>query len=82
MDPQTERRIAQFKAVGGVEFVPEDKALEALVHIGVAEHRQVVFTFQCPLCSRIERNNQDMEPMCTGPAWTNDHEPTIMVRQP
>lgn len=37
------------------------------------------FTFLCPLCSNMVRNDQRMEPMCTGPSWTNDHAPEVMV---
>lgn len=37
------------------------------------------FNFVCPICGRIERNDQRMEPMCTGPSWTDDHAPEVMV---
>lgn len=37
------------------------------------------FKFLCPLCGRVERNDQRMEPMCTGPSWTNDHPPEVML---
>jgi len=82
LDPLIERRIRQFKAVGGVEIEPDDKAQEALIHIGVAEHNRAVFSFECPVCGRVERGNTDMEPMCTGPGWTDDHEPEVMFRRP
>jgi len=37
--------------------------------------------FRCPLCGARARNNQGMEPMCTGPHPSLDeHEPTVMVR--
>lgn len=81
LDAETERRIRQFKALGGAVLVADDDVLNAHVHIGVAEHKRA-FVFQCSICGRVERNNQDMEPLCTGPQWTDDHEPTVMTRQP
>lgn len=37
--------------------------------------------FRCPRCGNRMRNDQGMEPMCTGPHPSLDeHEPTIMVR--
>jgi hypothetical protein len=37
------------------------------------------FVFVCPVCGKRERNDQRMEPACTGPGWTDDHELTPMV---
>lgn len=37
------------------------------------------FTFVCALCGRRERNDQRMEPVCTGPSWTDDHPPEVMM---
>ena len=37
------------------------------------------FLFVCPVCGQRARNDQRMEPMCTGPSWTDDHAPEIMV---
>lgn len=34
--------------------------------------------FQCPLCGKEFRHDDEYEPMCTGPDWTDDHEPTVM----
>jgi hypothetical protein len=36
------------------------------------------FVFRCFLCGRQEVNDQRMEPMCTGPSWTDDHPPEVM----
>ena len=39
--------------------------------------------FKCPLCGGRARNDQGMEPMCTGPHPSLDeHPPTIMRRVP
>lgn len=51
-----------------------------LVEIGLFE-TGVGFLFVCPECGREFRNDQRMEPMCTGPSWTNDHEPTVMIEK-
>lgn len=50
----------------------------SLVQLGLLE-TGARFTFQCPICQKFERNDQRMEPMCTGPGWTDDHPPEIML---
>ncbi len=39
------------------------------------------FLFRCPICGNTERNDQRMEPACTGPSWRNEHplEPMVLV---
>jgi len=37
------------------------------------------FLFVCPVCGRQMRNDQRMEPMCTGPGSTDDHAPEVMI---
>lgn len=51
---------------------------QALIETGLFETGSG-FVFRCPLCGRQERNDQRMEPMCTGPSWTDDHPPEIMI---
>lgn len=51
---------------------------KALIETGLFETGSG-FVFRCPLCGRQERNDQRMEPMCTGPSWTDDHPPEIMI---
>lgn len=55
-----------------------DEEGRVLVEVGLFE-TGIGFLFQCPVCGRQERNDQRMEPMCTGPSWTDDHAPEIMV---
>ena len=52
----------------------------ALIETGLFE-TGAKFVFRCPLCGRVERNDQRLEPVCTGPAWTDEHplEPMILV---
>lgn len=50
----------------------------ALIETGLFE-TGAKFVFRCPLCGRQESNDQRMEPMCTGPDWTDDHPPEIMI---
>ena len=54
-----------------------DEQAKALIETGLFETGSG-FVFRCPLCGRQERNDQRMEPMCTGPSWTDDHPPEIM----
>lgn len=53
---------------------------QALVQIGLF-HTGEKFRFLCPLCGRVEVNDQRMEPMCTGPSWTDDHPMELMILQ-
>lgn len=54
-----------------------DEEAQALIETGLFETGSG-FVFRCPLCGRQERNDQRMEPMCTGPSWTDDHPPEVM----
>jgi hypothetical protein len=58
-------------------YASEDEKPKALIETGLFE-TGATFAFRCPLCGRQERNDQRMEPMCTGPSWTDDHPPEIM----
>jgi hypothetical protein len=60
------------RAYGG-----EDEKPKALIETGLFETGSG-FVYRCLLCGRQERNDQRMEPMCTGPSWTDDHPPEIM----
>lgn len=81
---ETQERIEQFERMGGVDLRKldplESHDLLAEVRTGIAFFNKAVFEFECLLCGRVERNNQDMEPLCTGPSWTDDHVPEVMVR--
>jgi hypothetical protein len=55
-----------------------DEVGRVLVETGLFE-TGTGFTFVCPVCGRRERNDQRLEPMCTGPGATDDHAPEIMV---
>lgn len=81
MNPELEARIRRFERLGGVDLSRCDfeDPLPREVRVGIAEMPKGI-RFRCPLCSRIEVNNQDMEPMCTGPSWTDDHVPEVMIR--
>ncbi len=84
-DPQlTQERITRFKSLGGVELArlePEERdPLLALVHTGTFELKKAVFTFRCDLCRNVVRNPTEMEPMCTGPSWLNEHPPVVMTK--
>ena len=61
--------------LGGVE-----DPTRARVETGLEPHKRTVFWFRCPVCAHEARQDVAMEPMCTGPSWTNDHEPTVMAR--
>jgi hypothetical protein len=59
--------------------------LERMAHrfdeIALAPQTSGVPVFRCPVCGRNERSDATaMEPACTGPSWTDDHELTVMVR--
>ena len=86
-DPrETERKVRQFERLGGVDLSrlePEEREpLRTMVQAGTAAHKRAVFRFRCPACGNVARNDADMEPLCTGPSWADDHEPTVMERLP
>jgi len=56
----------------------EDDSAKALIETGLFETGSG-FVYRCPLCGRQERNDQRMEPVCTGPSWRDDHPMEIMV---
>jgi len=37
------------------------------------------FIFRCPVCGKVEGNDQRLELACSGPSWRNDHELTPMI---
>lgn len=51
---------------------------QALIETGLFETGKP-FVFRCPLCGNQVRNDQRMEPMCTGPRWVDEHPPEIMI---
>ena len=72
-------------AGSGVDILPvEQKAYrrdeegKALVETGLLETGKG-FLFVCPICGRQERNDQRLEPACTGPSWRDEHELEPMV---
>jgi hypothetical protein len=87
MEPTTEHeaRLRRFERLGGVplgRLDPEEKqATESNVIVGLQPYKKAVFTFVCPMCGKVVRNDQEMPPACTGPSWTDDHplEPMVLV---
>ena len=73
-------RIERFRRLGGVELDPDDIGLRHRVWAGTEPLKKTRFTFRCTLCGRIERLETEMEPVCTGPLWTDDHPMAVMVR--
>lgn len=55
------------------------ESAKAEIEVGVFE-TGAKFVFRCPLCGRQEVNDQRLEPLCTGPSWTDDHNPEPMQR--
>ena len=55
-----------------------DEIAKAEIEIGIFETGKP-FVFRCPICQRQERNDQRMEPLCTGPDWRDTHAPEVMV---
>lgn len=50
------------------------------LHIpGAVILKKGAFVFRCPVCGNTVRADDAYEPMCTGPSWTDDHEPTLMI---
>jgi hypothetical protein len=79
---ETARKVRQFQALGGVPLGRLEEDEIVYVQAGTMPHKRAVFRFVCPLCGNKARNDADMEPMCTGPSWADEHEPTVMTRQP
>ena len=78
-----QERIKRFERLGGVDLSRHEfeDPIHALIHVGTAEYNQAFFEFECETCHHQVRSNQEMEPMCTGPSWTDDHPPEVMVRK-
>lgn len=80
----TSEEVERWKRRGGVDLArvedPSEKnSLAAQLRVGVLEEKTVIYVYRCEICGRIERTPQAMEPMCTGPSWTDDHVPEVMV---
>lgn len=81
----TTERVERFKRLGGIELSrlePEElDPLLALIQVGTAHLKKVVFTFRCEMCGSVVRSDNEMPPACTGPAWTDVHplEPMELV---
>ena len=79
-----QERIERFERLGGVDLSrldpEEERMLFPEIRTGVAQHKKAVFHFRCPICGRVETNDQDLEPLCTGPSWTDDHPHEPMIR--
>lgn len=37
-----------------------------------------IYHFRCPMCGNKVSNDSNMEPLCTGPSWTDDHPHELM----
>ncbi len=55
-----------------------DESAKAEIEVGIFETGRA-FVYRCPMCGNQVRNDQRMEPMCTGPSWTDDHPPEVMI---
>lgn len=55
-----------------------DEEAKALIETGLFE-TGTAFVYRCPLCGRQERNDQRLEPVCTGPTWRDDHPMEAMI---
>lgn len=77
-----QERIQRFERLGGVDLSlldqEEKHPLLAEIRSGIAHLSKAVFTFRCPMCGHKVSSDQEMEPMCTGPNCTDDHEPLVM----
>lgn len=82
----TQARIRRFERSGGVDLsrVDAEDPIRVVVEAGTANHKKAVFAFRCEMCGRVERNDQEMTPACTGPSWTDDHplEPMTAIEDP
>ncbi len=56
----------------------EEEQAKALIETGLFE-TGATFVFRCPLCGRQEKNDQRLEPVCTGPTWRDDHPMEAMI---
>ena len=55
-----------------------EEDLRPLVDMGLFE-TGAHFRFRCAVCGNTVTNDQRMEPVCTGPSWTDDHPHTLMA---
>lgn len=80
-----QQNIQRFESLGGVSLSsldPEERHdFQAIIQIGLANYKKGIFWFVCEECGNLTSSDMDMEPMCTGPSWTNDHPPTVMTRK-
>lgn len=80
---ESEQRIRRLIDAGGVDLsaLREDAALRSSIRIGTFE-TGMKFRFRCPICGNTVVNDQEMEPVCTGPHPSLDehpHEPMVRV---
>ena len=47
-------------------------------HVPLFEVKNKIYVFECPVCKNRASNDSDMETLCTGPNWTDDHPLAIM----
>lgn len=75
-------RIARFERLGGVNLArldPEERDLVVpTIQSGTITLKKAIFWYRCLLCGNKASNDQEMEPLCTGPNWTDDHPPEVM----
>ncbi len=69
--------------MGGIDLSkiedPEERfAATAALRVGVHE-MGTSFTFRCPMCRTIRKNDQMMQPMCTGPHPSLDEHPPVVM---
>jgi hypothetical protein len=73
--------VAKWERLGGVDLsrLEPEELVDAVDELGLGVyHTGNLFRFRCPVCGNVATNDQLMEPMCTGPRWTDDHPPEVM----
>lgn len=80
---EAEGRLDRFRRLGGVDLSRleqgERETLEAEARLGLAAVKRGKYVFRCPSCGNRFENDQELEPLCTGPnAGLDEHEPTVM----
>jgi hypothetical protein len=83
---ESEARLRRFERLGGVDLSHLDREEQARVRsqviVGIQPYKRAIFRFRCQFCGRVEENDCEMPPACTGPSWTDEHplEPMELIR--
>jgi rRNA maturation endonuclease Nob1 len=49
------------------------------LRVGQDVTRVGAYAFRCEVCGRRYTQDDRYEPLCTGPTWRDEHEPTVMM---